>query len=124
MSTKIRITAGPVVVEAELNDSPSAQAIAQALPFESRVNTWGEEIYFSIPVECELQEDARTEMAIGEMGYWPPGHALCLFFGRTPASTGDEPRAASPVNPVGRLLSDPGVLKDVEPGTTIRVEAV
>ncbi len=124
MNTRIKITAGSVVVEAELNDSPSAQAIARALPFESRVNTWGEEIYFSIPVQCELEETARTGMTVGELGYWPPGQALCLFFGPTPASTGDEPRAASPVNPVGRLLSDPGVLKDVEPGTTIRVERV
>lgn len=124
MGKRIKITAGVVTVEAELNDSDSARSIAEALPIESRVNTWGEEIYFAIPVQCELAADARTEMAVGELGYWPPGSALCIFFGRTPASTGSEPRAASPVNPVGKVLGDATVLKSVEAGAPVRVEAI
>ena len=96
----IRIRAGDVESEAELNDSATARAIAEALPIDGRVQRWGEEIYFEIPVSVAEAEDARQDMEVGELAYWPPGSAFCIFFGPTPASTGERPRAASNVNPV------------------------
>ncbi len=122
MSKRIKITVNQHELLAELNDSPTAQAILEALPIESEANTWGEEIYFSIPVDQPLANDARADVEVGELGYWPPGKALCIFFGRTPASTGDAPRAASPVNPIGRLLDPPDPLRSVREGDPIRVE--
>lgn len=118
---RIRITAGEVSALAELNGTKTAEAIAAALPITGRANTWGDEIYFSIPVKLG-SEQGRSEVAVGELGYWPPGHAFCLFFGRTPASVGPEPRAASPVNVFGKLLSDPAALRKVKDGEAIRVE--
>ena len=122
MSHSIRITAGEVSVTAELNDSATARAILDALPITESGNRWGEEIYFSIPVQEELASDARADMDVGELGYWPPGTAFCIFFGRTPASTSDQPRAASPVNPIGRLTEDAAPLKDVPDGSEMRIE--
>jgi len=119
MPKKMHIIAGKVKAEAELNDSPTAQAIWEALPITARANRWGEEIYFRIPVHEELAEDARAEVEVGELGYWPPGNAFCIFFGPTPASSGDEPRAASPVNPIGRVLGKATVFKDVRDGEPI-----
>ncbi len=118
---RIRITAGEVSALADLNDSQTAKTIAEALPLTGQVNTWGDEIYFPIPVKLG-GERGRAEVAVGELGYWPPGHAFCIFFGRTPASIGPEPRAASPVNVCGRLLSDPALFRKVKDGTTIRLE--
>ena len=103
---KITITTGALVVEAELNDSPTARKIWEALPIEGRANTWGDEIYFEIPVKVAQAPDARQEVAVGELGYWPVGHAFCIFFGPTPVSTDDQPRAYSPVNILGRVLGD------------------
>jgi hypothetical protein len=119
----IRIVAGEVELKAQLNDSSTSEALWQALPLESNANRWGEEIYFSIPTKCELAEDARAEMQVGELSYWPPGSAFCIFWGPTPASLGDEPRAASPVNPVGMIEGDCSRLNDVVDGTVIRIEA-
>jgi hypothetical protein len=119
---RILITAGSVTVEADLNDSPTAQAIWEALPIKERGNRWGEEIYFGIPVQQPLAEDARAEMAVGELGYWPPGNAFCIFFGRTPASVDDQPRAASPVNPIGQVVDDATVLTKVRDGETVTLE--
>ena len=119
---KIRITAGEVSAEAVLNDSPTATKIWEALPIEGRGNTWGEEIYFSIPVEAKPERDAREIVAVGELGYWPPGSAFCIFFGRTPASTDDRPRAASAVNIIGKVLGDATVFKAVASGTKVRLE--
>ena len=116
---RIYITVGDLVAEAQLNDSPTAQAIWDALPIMAPGNRWGEEIYFSIPVRHEQALDARADMAVGELGYWPPGSAFCIFFGRTPASTGDEPRAASPVNPIGRVLGDATAFGAVRDGETV-----
>ena len=115
----IRIKAGEVSLIAELDDSATAKAIVDALPIQASGNRWGKEIYFSIPVEQELESDARAEMQVGELGYWPPGKAFCIFFGRTPASTGDQPRAASAVNPIGRVLDDVTALKGVSDGTEV-----
>lgn len=118
----IRITAGKVSAEAILNDSPTATKIWEALPIEGRGNTWGEEIYFSIPVEAKPERDAREIVAVGELGYWPPGTAFCIFFGRTPASTDDRPRAASAVNIIGRIQGDATAFKSVTSGTRVRLE--
>jgi hypothetical protein len=122
MAREIRIVAGSVTVNAELDESATAGAIWQSLPIEGSVNTWGDEIYFSIPVRADLESDARDLMEMGELGYWPPGEAFCIFFGPTPMSSGDEIRAASPVNPIGKVLGDPTVLKTVKNGTKITIE--
>lgn len=119
---KIRITAGKVSAEALLNDSPTATKIWEALPIEGRGNTWGDEIYFSIPVEAKPEKDARDIVAVGELGYWPPGTAFCIFFGRTPASTDERPRAASAVNILGKVQGDATAFKAVSSGTRVRLE--
>ena len=118
---KIKITAGDVTAFAELNDSPTAQAIWDALPIDARANTWGDEIYFGIPVKRGQEPDAREVVQMGELGYWPPGHAFCIFFGRTPASKGDEIRAASAVNIIGKVEGNARVFKKVKDGTAITV---
>lgn len=120
----IRITAGGVTAEAELNDSPTAQAILDALPITGRASTWGDEIYFTIPVEMAREADARAEMAVGELAYWPDGNAFCIFFGPTPASSGDAPVAASPVNVLGIVKGDATAFKAVASGEDVRLEAV
>ena len=119
---QIKITAGPVAALANLNDSPTADAIWEALPIEGRANTWGDEIYFGIPVSLEASADARETVAVGELGYWPTGNAFCIFFGRTPVSQGDEPRAASPVNVFGRVDGDATVFRQVRSGESVLVE--
>jgi len=120
---RIRITAGSVTAEAVLNDTPTADAIWKALPFEARVSLWGEEIYFPIPVYLE-EENAREVVEMGDLGYWPPGHSFCIFFGPTPDSRGDEIRPSSPVNVFGKLEGDPKVFKDVRSRQKVRVERV
>ncbi|MEW6567028.1 MAG: cyclophilin-like fold protein [Chloroflexota bacterium] len=121
MTKRIEITAGNVRVKAELNDSATAEAIWRALPIAGEANTWGDEIYFETPVDQELEPGAKADVEIGSIAYWPPGSALCLFFGRTPASRGDRPRAASPVNVVGSILGDATVLRRVADGMKVRV---
>ncbi len=119
---RIRIVAGKVSTEAVLNDSPTATKIWEALPIEARGNTWGDEIYFSIPVDAKAEKDARDIVAVGELGYWPPGTAFCIFFGQTPASTDSRPRAASAVNIIGKVSGDATVFRGVTSGTTVRLE--
>jgi len=119
---KIKIIALPVVMEAELNDSRTAEAIWNALPIEARGNTWGDEIYFSIPVEMDV-DNAQETVEMGALAYWPPGNAFCIFFGPTPMSRGKEIRPASPVNVVGRVIGDPKAFKQVKSGTTVRIES-
>jgi len=121
--TPIEITIGDETLAAELNDSPTAEAVGEALPIESTVNRWGDEFYFSIPVSRSAEADARAEFAVGELGYWPPGNAFCIFFGPTPASRGSEPRMANPGNPIGRILDDTEVLKSISDGTAVRITA-
>lgn len=122
MGQRIRVTAGETSLVAELDDSETAAAILEALPIEGRGQRWGEEIYFEIPVEVEQAPDAREEVEVGELGYWPPGRAFCIFFGPTPASRGSEPRAASPVNPIGRVLGSVQELGTVPSGAEVRLE--
>ncbi len=122
MEKRIRIITGELKVEAELNDSKTAQVIWDALPIESNNNLWGEEIYFSIPVKAGQEKGAREVVSAGELGYWPPGHAFCIFFGPTPASRGDEIRAASAVNIIGKVSSDPKVFRKAGDGVKITIE--
>jgi hypothetical protein len=121
---RIRITAGTVGADATLNDSPTATRIWDALPIERRGNTWGEEIYFSLPVEATPERDAREIVAVGELGYWPPGTAFCIFFGRTPVSRGNEIRPASAVNVLGKIEGDPTSFTRVRDGATVLLEKV
>jgi len=109
---KIRITAGKISREATLNDSRTADAIWRALPIEGRGSTWGDEIYFSIPVTCD-PESPREVVEMGDLAYWPPGSAFCIFFGPTPAS---------PVNVFGRVDGDPAVFKAVRGSGPVKVE--
>ncbi len=122
MTYRIMIAAGPVTMEAELNDSPTAQKIWDALPIFGQANVWGEEIYFKIPVQAEEAPDARADVEVGELGYWPAGEAFCVFFGPTPMSTGDKPRAASPVNIVGRVIGDAVEFGAVPAGATVELK--
>lgn len=122
MSYRITIGAGPVTMEAELNDTATAQRVWEELPIVGRANTWGDEVYFKIPVQMDEAPDARADVEVGELGYWPAGEAFCIFFGPTPASTGDEPRAASPVNVLGRVLGDSTAFRRVPPGATVTLE--
>ena len=120
MASKIRITAGQVSADATLNDSETAKAIQAALPIEGTAQTWGDEIYFSIGVNAQ-PEDPQAAVDLGDLAYWPPGAAFCIFFGPPPMSTGDEIRPASPVNVFGKIDGDPTVFKSVRSGTTVTI---
>ncbi len=121
MPKKLAIRVENIKADAELNDSKTAQEIWEALPIESNVNTWGDEIYFSIPVKMGA-ENAKAVVSEGDLGYWPPGTAFCIFFGPTPVSQGDEIRPASPVNVFGRIIGDSKIFKKVTSGAKIIVE--
>lgn len=120
MSRKITIAAGIVELEAELNDTATAEAIWNALPISASGNTWGDEIYFRIPVAAE-PEDLQEVVDFGDLAYWPPGNAFCVFFGPTPASRGDEIRPASPVAVVGRIVGGAARLREVPAGAPVTV---
>ena len=121
MAQKIVITSGALQVSATLNDTDTAKAIATSLPIQASANTWGDEIYFGIPVSAEL-EQGQEIVEMGDLGYWPPGRAFCIFFGRTPASRGDEIRPASAVTVIGKVVGDATAFKQVSSGTTITIE--
>jgi hypothetical protein len=118
---RITISAGNVAMEAELNEGPTAGKVWDALPIEGRASTWGDEIYFEIPVSAGQEPDARADVAVGELGYWPVGSAFCIFFGPTPVSTGAQPRAYSPVNILGRVLGDATRFRGVRSGIAVRL---
>lgn len=126
MSIAIRFTAGRVQIDGSLNDSQTARKLAELLPITVRMRRWGDEYYGEIvPGLNEPEsESAREEMRIGELAYWPVGEALCVFFGPTPASSGDEPRAASPVNPIGSLDGDLGSLNSLPSSIEAHVEKI
>ncbi len=119
---KIEITVGDVELHASLNDNATADAVWDALPFEATANVWGDEVYFEIPVQVEQAPDARAGVEIGTLAYWPMGHAFCIFYGRTPASHRNEPRAYSPVNVFGEVEGDATRLRGVTTGTAVRVD--
>ena len=119
---KITVRIGILTMEAELNDSPTARKIATALPIQARFNTWGEEIYFAIPVIADLDDSARDVVEIGDLGFWPPGKAFCIFFGPTPMSKPGEIRPASAVNIVGQVRGDATQFKQVLREREVTVE--
>jgi hypothetical protein len=118
---KIIIEIENLAVPAELKDTPTAQKILKLLPIEDRANVWGEEIYFDIALQAELEPDASEEVQVGDLGYWPAGPAFCIFFGPTPVSRGNQPRAYSPVNVFGHVRGDAGQFKAVKAGAKISV---
>jgi uncharacterized protein len=122
MAKRIKITAGSVTATAELNESHTAQAIWDALPITARASTWGDEIYFATPVRLD-EDQAQATVAMGDLGYWPPGSAFCIFFGPTPMSRGpNEIRPASPVNVLGKVTGDAARFKAVRSGETVTLE--
>lgn len=121
MDKEILITAGEVSANARLYENETASAIWEALPIDGIVHRWGDEIYFDIPVVIPESVDARQRMQIGELGYWPSGNAFCIFFGPTPVSEDQSPRAYSNVNPFGIIEQDPLVFTTINDGTTITV---
>jgi hypothetical protein len=122
MGKKIRIRAGEIEAEAELNDTRTAEAIWETLPIKSHANLWGDEIYFSIPLSLKL-ETGQKVVSIGDLGYWPDSNAFCIFFGPTPVSQGDEIRPASPVTVFGKVIGDTTVFKNVVTGTKITIRS-
>jgi len=124
MPTPIIMKISDLKLEAELNDSPSSEKLKALLPLEFSMSRWGEEYYGDCGINVELSQDARDVMEVGELAVWPTGRALCIFFGPTPASKGDEPRAVSPVNSVGRVISGIEGLKKLVSSIHVKVEIV
>jgi len=122
MGNRIWITAGAIEAEAELNNTETAQAIWQALPIKGRVSLWGDEIYFSIPLNLK-SEAGQEVVSMGDLGYWPDGNAFCIFFGPTPVSQRDEIRPASPVTVFGKVIGDATIFKKVATGTEIGIRS-
>lgn len=122
MLTQIKIIIGNITLDAELFDTACAKAIADVLPIETRPNEWGDEFYFEIPVGMALDKTATKKVKVGDIGYWPPGKALALFFGPTPMSKGSEPVPASEVNLVGRITGNAALLRKAKGTIRIRIE--
>ena len=122
--TSIIITAGSVQLHAELNDSPTARKILAELPLNGVGTRWGGEIYFEIPVDSPEESNARVKMAVGDIGFWPPGNTFCVFFGLTPISMSDYPMAYSPVNVIGAVQGDATILSTVQDGAPMLIERV
>jgi len=119
---KIKIVSCEIEISAGLYETDTASAIWDALPIKGKVNRWGDEIYFEIPLKLREEKEARESVRLGELGYWPVGHAFCIFFGMTPVSTQNEIKAASPVNVFGRVEGDPKILKGVTQGAEIMIK--
>lgn len=121
MGARIRVLAGGVSLEVELNDSRTARAVEAALPLAAEGNRWGEEIYFEVPLDLP-PEAPTTDVDVGDVAYWPPGKAIAIFFGPTPMSEGEKPVPASEVNPVGKVSGDPRALREFRSGQSIKLE--
>lgn len=124
MTRRLRITAGAVTIDSELFDTPTADAIYDALPFESVAQTWGDEVYFATPIGVPREADARDVVDAGELAFWVEGDAIAIGFGPTPISRGDEIRLAAPTNIWGRALSDVAALSGVSAGESVTVSAL
>ena len=122
--TRVRFHFGAVTLDAELLDTPTARAVAAALPISSAALTWGEEVYFEVPVKVATESDARAVVIPGEIAYWPEGRCIALGFGRTPISRGDETRLASPCNVFAKALGDVKTLGAVRGGTKVEVTRI
>lgn len=125
MKKNIKIISKNFEFLVELNDSKTSQEIIKKLPIVSRSNIWGDEIYFQIPVYSELENGIEI-LDTGSVAYWPPGNAFCIFFGKTPASTGDKPQAASPVTLIGKIIDNKSLpdLKKISDGDIIELRIV
>ena len=122
MTRIITIDTGSIQLEAELNDTPAADAVWNTVPYEARGSTWGDELYFRIPEQLELeQENGQDVVEAGDLGYWPVGNAFCIFYGPTPASTDEKPRPASPVTVFGKVIGDAARLSEMKTGEIISV---
>jgi hypothetical protein len=119
---RIRITAGNIILEATLANTACAEELWNILPLATKINTWGDEIYFSIPIHHALDATAREVVEVGDLGYWPEGPAFCIFYGATPISNDKEIRPASAVNIIGKVIGDPTSLRMVLPGSKITIE--
>lgn len=122
MLKRIKILINEEQIEAELFDTECAKKIYDSLPIESTINEWGDEFYFSIGINMPLDNTAKKKVNVGDIGYWPPGQALAIFFGKTPISSDENPVAASEVNIVGRLIDNPSILKRLKGAKKIRIE--
>jgi hypothetical protein len=121
---RIRFDFGTLALDAELLDTPTARAVAAALPIASSVLTWGEEVYFEVPVKVATEKGARAVVTPGEIAYWPDGHCVALGFGRTPISQGDETRLASPCNIFATALGDVKALAKVRAGAKVEITSL
>ena len=120
---KIKITIGKLAMEADLNDTPTARKVAKALPIKASFDTWGDEIYFAIPVTTDLDDSAKEVLELGELGYWPTGKAFCIFFGQTPMSKPGRIIPASAVNIIGKVKGDPALFRKLMNEQRVRLEA-
>ena len=122
MTTPIKITAGNITVTAELDDTALAKTVAAKLPIETEPNEWGDEFYFGIPVRSGLDDTATQKVKVGDIGFWPPGNAMAIFFGPTPMSSGADPVPASDVCLLGRITGDATLLRKARGARKIRIE--
>jgi len=121
---RIRFDFGDLTLEADLLDTPTAKAVAAALPISSSVLTWGEEVYFDVPLQVAREPDARAVIVPGEIAFWPQGPAIAIGFGRTPISNGNETRLASPCNVFAKAVGSVKVLAKVKTGAKVKVTAL
>lgn len=122
MSGRLKMTIGSVTLTADLFDTPTAEAVKAAVPLDARANTWGEEVYFSTPIQVTRESDARAVVEAGELAFWVEGDSIAIGFGRTPISRGDEIRLAAPTNIWGRVVEDVRALSVVRDGDPVHVE--